>query len=73
MQHERGPRNTTLRRQQMAHFFQDPRILTPSPSALGLTIPNRVNTNSETIEGVPTISPRPPVLCGTPSIFPRVR
>lgn len=71
MQHERGPRNTTLRRQQMAHFLQDPRILTPPSSALRLVIP-RVNCESAE-QTITVTSPRAPVLCATPPHLPRVR
>lgn len=72
VQHERGPRNTTLRRQQMAHFFQDPRMLTPSIEALRLTIPRDVSSEAAE-QRTPITSPnRAPVLCGAPPFLPRV-
>lgn len=71
VQHERGPRNTTLRRQQMAHFLQDPRMLTPSTGALRLVIPRRVSSEVGD-QRVPITSPTTSVLCSTPPHLPRV-
>lgn len=71
VQHERGPRNTTLRRQQMAHFLQDPRMLAPSTGALRLVIPRRVS--SEVGEQTVSItSPTASMLCRTPPHLSRV-
>lgn len=70
VQHERGPRNTTLRRQQMAHFLQDPRMLTPSTGALRLVIPRRVS--SEVGDQRVSITSATSVLCNTPPHLPRV-
>lgn len=73
VQHERGPRNTTLRRQQMAHFFQDSGMLASASSgALGLAMP-RVSATSPGVEhALPIAAPRA-LLCPTaPQILPRV-
>lgn len=43
VQHERGPRNSTLRRQQMSNFFNEARemmmVTPPSATALNLAVP----------------------------------
>lgn len=71
VQHERGPRNSTLRRQQMAHFYTDPRealMLSSTASALNLALP-------KTDTGRSTVSPLlPPAayMCNPSIAFPGV-
>ncbi|KAJ8912779.1 hypothetical protein NQ315_002536 [Exocentrus adspersus] len=66
VQHERGPRNSTLRRQQMSHTrlfgeSSDRIMVSPPGSILNLTLPK--GTLSQTMENPFSIIPPPGLLC----------
>nr|XP_018897069.1 PREDICTED: nuclear receptor subfamily 2 group E member 1 [Bemisia tabaci] len=71
VQHERGPRNSTLRRQ-MALYFQDSEPSPPIPSVLDLALPKISSTTSSPprIEA-PSQLPPPPFVY-PPTAFPKI-
>ncbi|RZC37716.1 tailless [Asbolus verrucosus] len=58
VQHERGPRNSTLRRQQMSSFYNDSRVMVSPPgNVLNLTMPKYESNPSMVDHAMPLLPP----------------